>query len=275
MPSALNAATASSISGATVDEPPMRRTLAGGPLHPNSVAMTAHVQATLMAGTIRNDSGPDTCASACDERGLAQAEPCFAPLLRFLLSTGTRRSEALGLRWDDVNFDRSRITIRRALTKGIPVTPKSGKGRTIAMPPTLASVLFDLLVQRRVEAPHRGWPEVPAWVFCSEAGTPLDESNLSRSWYRVRRRAEKAGVRPLKLHTARHTFASLALNAGRSIRWVAEQLGHSNPELTLRVYAHALPVHERVAVAHGFDEFRDRNVVFWTEPGQELLGVAG
>ncbi len=121
----------------------------------------------------------------------------------------------------------------------------SGKGRTIAMPPTLASALFDLLAQRRVEALHRGWPEVPAWVFCSKTGTPLDESNLSRSWYRVRRRAQKAGVRPLKLHTARHTFASLALNAGRSIRWVAEQLGHSNPELTLRVYAHALPVEEQ------------------------------
>ncbi len=172
-------------------------------------------------------------------------EPRFAPLLRFLLSTGARRSEALGLRWEDVNFDRGRITIRRALTKGIPVTPKSGKGRTIAMPPTLASALFDLLAERRVEALHRGWPEVPASVFCSETGTPLDERNLSRSWYRVRRRAQKAGVRPLKLHTARHTFASLALNAGRSIRWVAEQLGHSNPELTLRVYAHALPVEEQ------------------------------
>ena len=61
----------------------------------------------------------------------------------------------------------------------------------------------------------------------------------------MRRRAQKHGVRPLRLHDARHTFASLALQAGRSIRWVAEQLGHANPELTLRVYAHALPVEEK------------------------------
>ena len=171
-----------------------------------------------------------------------QHEPRFAPLLRFLLSTGARRSEALGLEWRDVDFDRGGISIRRALTKGQQVTPKSGKGRVVVMAPSLASALFDLLAQRRVEAMQRGWPEPPAWVFCSEAGTPLDERNVTRSWDRVRRRAQKLGVRPLKLHTARHTFATLALEAGRSIRFVAEQLGHANPELTLRVYAHALPV---------------------------------
>jgi len=177
---------------------------------------------------------------------LAEAhEPRFASLLRFLLSTGARRSEALGLQWEGVNFDRAGITIRRALTKGIPVTPKSGRGRTIAMAPTLASALFDLLAQRRVQCLQRGWAEVPPWVFCSETGSPLDERNVTRSWDRLRRRAQKHGVRPLKLHTARHTFASLALHAGRSIRWVAEQLGHANPELTLRVYAHALPVTEQ------------------------------
>jgi integrase len=177
-------------------------------------------------------------------RVAAESEHRVAPILHFLVSTGARRGEALGLRWEDVDFDRSRISIRRALTKGVLVTPKSGKARVVAMPPSLAEALFDLLGERRQECLRRGWPELPAWVFASEAGTPLDEGNLTRAWHRVRRRAQKEGVRPFKLHAARHTFASLALAAGRSIRWVADQLGHANPELTLRTYSHSLPVEE-------------------------------
>jgi len=63
---------------------------------------------------------------------------------------------------------------------------------------------------------------------------------VTRAWSRLRRKAQKRGVRPLRLHDARHTYASLALASGKSVRWVASQLGHANPELTLRVYAHAL-----------------------------------
>ncbi|MCH8131635.1 MAG: tyrosine-type recombinase/integrase, partial [Myxococcales bacterium] len=90
----------------------------------------------------------------------------------------------------------------------------------------------------------RGWPDVPEWVFCSETGDLLDESNVGRVWRRLRRRAQKKGVRPLKLHSARHTWATLALGAGKSPRWVADQLGHSNPSFTMNVYSHALPREE-------------------------------
>ena len=71
------------------------------------------------------------------------------------------------------------------------------------MPEGLASALFDLLAQRRRETLSRGWPQIPEWVFCSTAGTSWEERNFSRLWYRLRRRAQKQGVRPLKLHTTR------------------------------------------------------------------------
>ena len=54
------------------------------------------------------------------------------------------------------------------------------------------------------------------------------------------RRFQREGIRPLRLHAMRHTWATLALESGKSVRWVADQLGHADPALTLRVYAHAM-----------------------------------
>ena len=167
-------------------------------------------------------------------------EPRFAPLLVLLFSTGVRRGEALGLQWSDVDFDRSLISIRRSITDTGITTPKSGKARKLATPASLTSELFDLFAARRREAMTRAWPEVPEWVFCSEAGTVPTPRNIERVWYRLRRRAEKHGVRPLKLHCPRHPWATMASAAGKSVRWIADQLGHADPALTLRVYAHAM-----------------------------------
>ncbi len=172
---------------------------------------------------------------------LARAvEPGFYPLLAFLLSTGCRKGEALACKWQDVDLEGGRILIRRSLVRGRLGTPKSGKARSVVLSPALAAILGDLLAERRRQSLKRGWAEVPELVFCAETGGPLDERNVTRSWHRVRRKALPQGVRSLRLHDARHTYASLALASGKSIRWVASQLGHSNPELTLRVYAHAL-----------------------------------
>jgi len=145
-------------------------------------------------------------------------EPRFVPALVFLFSTGCRRGELLGLKWEDVDFERRTISIRRAITLGRVTTPKSGRGRTVAIPPALASELFDLLATRRQETLRRGWPQTPEWVFCDTNGTAWDARNFSRVWERLRRRAQREGIRPLKLHATRHTWATLALQAGKSVR---------------------------------------------------------
>jgi integrase len=139
-----------------------------------------------------------------------------------------------------VSFEERVIRIRRAASRGEVSTPKSGKGRVIGISPGLQIALEALLMARRREALEHRWQEVPPWVFCSSEGTMLDEGNLTRLWHRLRRRAQATGVRPLRLHCARHTWATHALRAGKSIRWVAQQLGHADPALTLRTYSHVL-----------------------------------
>ncbi len=178
-------------------------------------------------------------------------EPRFAPALVLAFSTGCRKGEILGLKWPDIDFEHRTLAIRRAITMRRVTTPKSGRWRSVAMTETLANELFDLLAVRRQHAalqaraalePGSAEPASPPpeWVFCSRTGTPWDETNFARHWERVRRRGEAHGVRPLRFHATRHSWATWALRAGKSVRWVAQQLGHQDPAFTLRVYAHAM-----------------------------------
>jgi integrase len=93
-----------------------------------------------------------------------------------------RRGEALALNWEDVSFEDGRIIVRRSWSEGHLTTPKSGKGRAVAMSSNLASLLVDLLATRRRQALAQGWPDVPEWVFCSDAGMLLDERNVEPVW---------------------------------------------------------------------------------------------
>jgi integrase len=81
----------------------------------------------------------------------------------------------------------------------------------------------------------------PGLVLLSSEGKPIDGDNLGRAWRRFRALLVDHGVRPLTMHSTRHTFAMLALEAGRPLAWVAEVLGHSNSETTLRHCSHAIP----------------------------------
>jgi Phage integrase family len=150
--------------------------------------------------------------------------------------------------------DGTPVELRRAITKEGMTTPKSGKSRKIPATDALVDELFAVLAGRRREVLARGWGEVPVWVFPSEVGTALDPRNVERVWYRVRRYAQALGVRPLKVHCTRHTFATFALRAGKSIRWVASVLGHADPAFTLRTYAHVMREEETDL---SFAEFRD------------------
>jgi integrase len=167
---------------------------------------------------------------------LAEARrPLFAwlyPLLLFLISTGARRGEAIALRWEDVDLARGVVAIRRSCVRGREGLPKSGREREIplgAASPRLRELLVEIARERA--------PNPAARVFLSPSGLELQERNLARSWYRLRR---AAGVRPLRLHDLRHTFASRAIEAGVSIPRVSAWLGHAQIETTLRVYTHCV-----------------------------------
>jgi len=167
-----------------------------------------------------------------------QHAPVYAPLFLLLAHTGLRPGEAFALQWTDVDLANRRIRVARAWSVGRIETPKTGTGRTVDMSELLAKALQRLRVSRRREKLERGWDELPPWVFCTEAGTPLDESRVRKNFAEM---LSKADLPHFRVYDLRHTFASLLLAQGAPITYVAAQLGHSRPTTTLQWYAHWLP----------------------------------
>ena len=83
-------------------------------------------------------------------------------------------------------------------------------------------------------------------MFLTPAGHPVDGDNLRRRvFYRL---LEQAGLRKIRLHDLRHTYASLLIQQGESLAYVQQQLGHSSVQVTVDVYGHLIPGANRAAV---------------------------
>jgi integrase len=119
--------------------------------------------------------------------------PGHNPLFPLLARTGGRIGKAIALQWPDINLVDREIRVERGFSARQIGTPKTGHGRTVDMSQQLARVLRRLQFDRKPETLRRGWPEVPAWVFCNAAGKPLDPSRIRRTFRRVLRAAGLPG----------------------------------------------------------------------------------
>lgn len=123
--------------------------------------------------------------------------------------------------------------------------PESGKARRVDMSYELAAVLRGLKSFQEAEAALAARP-APERVFSGPNGSPIhDDSFRNHVWAPILRRA---GLRYRKPHALRHTFASLLIEGGESLKYVQEQLGHHSPAFTLAVYGHLIPRGDRRAV---------------------------
>ena len=167
------------------------------------------------------------------------------PFVLCLVLSGVRLGEAVGLEWRDVDFERRLLIIRRTERRGRVGVPKSGKARRVDMSHRLADVLRGLKSFQEAEAALAGCP-APSRVFSIPNGAPIrDDGFRNHVWTPILRRA---GLRYRKPHALRHTFASLLIEAGESLKYVQEQLGHHSPAFTLAVYGHLIPRGDRRAV---------------------------
>ncbi len=173
--------------------------------------------------------------------------PRYYPLFLCLVRTGLRIGEAFGLQWGDLDFQGRFIEVRRNYTRGRIELPKNGKIRRVDMSIHLAETLLELKTLREAEAALIGQEFSPeAWVFINEVGGPLDETNFRRRVFH--RCLARAGLRRIRLHDLRHSYASILLGRGESLVYVKEQMGHHSIKVTVDTYGHLIPGANKAAV---------------------------
>lgn len=177
--------------------------------------------------------------------------PEHYPMALTLARTGMRIGEVTALQWADIDFENRFIHVQRTFSRGKIGTPKNGKDRLVDMSTQLSKELIELKKHREIDAAEKDWEEFPQWVFVTEAGTAIDINNWrKRIFYKV---IEKAGLKKIRIHDIRHTFASLLIQAGESLAYIRDQLGHHSISITVDIYGHLAPGGNKAAV-DGLDD---------------------
>jgi integrase len=195
--------------------------------------------------------GPELVTALVDD--LATHSPDLVELALAIIATGLRRSEALGLRWQDIDWRGQRITIRQAVIEhagkwSIRQGTKSIAGqRTIGIAPAVVDAL------RRQQAKVAEWRLAIGrfWrdhdlVFPAVDGTPRAPASVTKAFTRA---AKRVGWPPRSspVHSLRHAAASHALAAGVDLAAISKRLGHSSPAVTARIYLSADAERDRLA----------------------------
>lgn len=175
----------------------------------------------------------------------------LGPLWRFVIATGVRRGEALGVRWSDIDLEAATVSLRRSrvvaggrVVEG-PTKTKAGE-RSIALDAATVSVLRSW---RSTQAAERlvmgaGWGNDVGLVFTQADGTPLYPQTVTAAFKRI---AIELGIPTIGVHGLRHSSATMMLSSGISPKVVSQRLGHANVSITLDTYSHVLPAHDQAA----------------------------
>jgi integrase len=173
---------------------------------------------------------------------VAASNSRYKALYHLAVTTGMRISELRGLFWSDVDWIKGTISVNRQY-QDIP-----GKGTVLGEPKTRSGIRVILLGEttlnvlkeqkKRIEEESRTcdrWQNKDL-IFPSGVGTPFEQSYVHKDFTKI---LKAANLQRIRFHDLRHTAASLMLNHGVPALVVSKILGHSNPSVTLNIYAHS------------------------------------
>lgn len=191
-----------------------------------------------------------------------EGEPLqYKLLIHLALNTGCRRGELVGLKWSDINFKTGIMTVSRSnykLTGDTEIkskATKTGKSRTIMLPPYMLTMLKQFRVEQAQHQLLLGdcW-HGDNWIFTQADGKPMYPTTPTQ-W--LSKFLKRNGLEHKKFHALRHTLATLLLSNGTNIKNVASRLGHAQLKTTNR-YVHAVEQAEKEA-ANTFETLLNAN----------------
>lgn len=160
-------------------------------------------------------------------------------LILLLARTGMRIGEALALKWGDLDFNGRFIEVKRSVVRDKITTPKSGKTRRVDMSLQLLETLKAHELVSKKKGLALGLGDLPEYVFTNRVGRLIDKNSWRRRiFYKA---VKKAGLRQIRIHDLRHTYATLRISKGDNVADVSNQLGHHSVKLTMDVYYQWFP----------------------------------
>jgi len=159
---------------------------------------------------------------------------------RFVLQTGLRTGELVGLKWKDVDFESRTVKIQRSMEYRHSVgvwrvgEPKSKSGyRTIPLTDEAVRILMAQKEKNeKIKIIPMEWSE---YIFLSRKGEPVKNSTYDTALFKI---CEKAGIAKFSMHVLRHTFATRCIEGGMMPKTLQKILGHSNIGITMNLYVH-------------------------------------
>jgi integrase len=183
----------------------------------------------------------------------AAREDRLAGAFTLIATTGLRRGELLGLRWQDLDLRAGWLQVVQSLTvvryKLMISQPKTERSRRmVALDPGTVQALAAHRVRMMEERRLTRLPAIAPQdlVFTTMDGDPVHPETFADTFDHYVR---AAGLPRLTLHGLRHSHATMALRAGLHPKVIQERLGHSSIGVTMNTYAHAIPALQSEAAA--------------------------
>lgn len=159
---------------------------------------------------------------------------------RFVLQTGLRTGELIGLKWEDVDFEDRTLTINRSMEYRYSVgewrigPPKSKSGyRTIPLTDEAIQILMRQKEKNeKIDEIQEEWED---FIFLCRKGTPVKNSTYDTALFKI---CDKVGIKHFSMHVLRHTFGTRCFEGGMKPKTIQKIMGHSNIGITMNLYVH-------------------------------------